>query len=163
MDWDKVALLLLGGILGFMVNVVLMRVKNKDEFRKERLKNLYYPLNAIIEKRYKSVRLMKHHFAKDFESFAVAYYKFFLDLRDTYLDNKIYEPKELRASFYLLDSYHRKEELNFTKWTSNEDDLLKNLALFELNHQRDNDEVSEIERNVQKLIEVIRSDIKKWS
>lgn len=163
MDWEKLVLLLIGGIVGFLVNVVLMRVKNKDEFRKERLKNLYYPLNAVIEKRYKTVRLMKGHFSNDFESFAVAYYKFFLSLRDIYLNNRVYESKELRAAFHLLDSYHRKEELNFTKWTSSEDEVMKELAKFELKHQIDENDLSEIERNLEKVIEVIHKDIEKLS
>lgn len=163
MDWEKITLLLVGGIVGFLVNVGLMRLKNKDEFRKEQLKNLYYPLNAAIEKKYKTLRLMKSHFSQDFESFSLAYYQFFLALRDIYLDNRVYESKELRAAFHLLDSYHRKEELNFTKWSASEDDILKNLALFELKHQIDEDDLSEIERNIEKVIEVIKNDISKRS
>ena len=158
MDWQKIALLLLGGIVGFLVNVFLMRVKNKDEFRKERLKNLYYPLNAIIEKKYKTVRLMKHHFSQDFESFAVAYYNFFLELRDTYLDNKIYESKELRHAFHSLLHHHEIESLNYSKWSTDEN-RIKDLALFELKHQVDENELSEHERNLQVVIDVICKDI----
>ncbi len=163
MDWEKIALLLIGGVIGFFVNVILIKVKNKDEFRKERLKNLYYPLQAIIEKRYKTVLRMKGHFSQDFESFAIAYYKFFLDLRDIYLDNKVYATKELNIAFHKILHNHVIEYLNYTKWTSNEDELLEELAKFELKHQLDNDEMSEIERNLENVIDVIYRDINKLS
>ncbi|MDD2451246.1 hypothetical protein [Sulfurovum sp.] len=163
MEWEKVALLLIGGIVGFLVNVILMRVKNKDEFRKERLKNLYYPLQAIIDKRYKTVRLMKHHFSKDFESFAIAYYKFFLALRDTYLDNRVYASMELVGAFNRVLHNHEMESLNYSHRISNEDELLKRLALFELKHKINEDGLSEMERNLEKVLEVIYTDIEKLS
>ena len=160
-SWEKIALLLLGGIVGFLVNVFLIRVKNKDEFRKERLKNLYYPLNAIIEKKYKRVRLMKHHFSQDFEIFAVAYYNFFLELRDTYLDNKIYESLKLRHAFHsLLDNYEV-ESLTYYGRNSDKNIAFKALALFELKHKVDEDELSEMERNLERVIDVIQEDILK--
>ena len=160
MDWEKIALLLIGGIVGFIVNVVLLKVKNKDEYRKERLKNLYFPLYAIIVKKYKIVQLMKHHFSQNFEGFAVAYYNFFLELRDIYLENKIYESIELRQAFHPLLNSHEIESLNYSKWSS-EENLIKDLALFELKHNVDEDDFSELERNMERVIETIHDDISK--
>jgi len=163
MDWQKIALLLLGGIVGFLVNVFLIRVKNKDEFRKERLKNLYYPLNAIIEKKYKTVRLMKGHSSYDFDSFSEAYYTFFLELRDAYLDNKFYESPKLRRAFNSLLHNHESESLNYYGRNSDKRIAFQALSRFELEHKLDNEGLSEIERNLQKVIDIIQEDILKLS
>lgn len=158
---DMITGSIIGATIVAAVNLAIFQLNRHKDEKKERLKSLYYPLQAVIDKKYKTVRLMKGRFSDDFESFALAYYKFFLELRDVYLDNRVYESKELRWAFHGIHHHHEIESLNYRKWTCNEEDSLKNLALFELKHQLDNDEMSELERNLEKVISVIRTDIKK--
>ena len=158
---DMITGSIIGATIVASVNMAIFQLNRHQDEKKERLKSLYYPLQAIIDKKYKTVRLMKRHFSQDFESFSVAYYKFFLELRDTYLDNRVHATRELNIAFHKILHNHEIEFLNFTEWTSSEDERLKELAKFELKHQLDADEMSELERNLEKVISMIYSDLKK--
>ena len=160
---DMITGSIIGASIVAAVNLGIFQLNRYKDEKKERLQNLYYPLQAIIDKKYKTVQLMKRHFSQDFESFSVAYYKFFLELRDTYLDNRVYATKELNIAFHKILHNHEIESLNYSDWTSNADDLLKDLALFELKHQKNDEDMSELERNVEKVIEMINKDISKLS
>ncbi len=158
---DMITGSIIGASIVATVNLGIFQLNRYKDEKKERLRSLYYPLQAIIDKKYKTVRLMKRHFSQNFESFSIAYYKFFLELRDIYLDNRVYATRELNIAFHKILHNHSIESLNYTEWTSNEDDLLKELAKFELKHQLDEDEMSELERNLENVIDVIRVDISK--
>ena len=58
---------------------------------------------------------------------------------------------------------HELESNVYYKESSSEEELIKNIALFELKHKVDEDGLSELERNIEKVIEVINDDISKWS
>lgn len=155
-----------GAILGATVvagtNLLIFHLNRKKDETKERLKNLYYPLYASIAKKDKYLAFLKTCQEEEFEKFAVEFYKFFLELRDIYLDNKIYESMQLREAFRVLIHNHEMESNNYCRDSSTSEELIKNLALFELaKHKVGEDELSEIERNIQKIIEVIQSDIAK--
>ncbi len=157
----------IGAVIGATVvagtNLYIFQQNHKRDESKERLKNLYYPLYAMIEKKKKHLGFLKIRPKEEFEKFAVEYYKFFLELRDLYLDNKIYESLELRIAFHLLVYNHELESNVYYKESSSEEELIKNIALFELKHKVDEDGLSELERNIEKIIEVINDDISKWS
>lgn len=155
----------IGAIIGATVvagtNLLIFHLNRKKDETKERLKNLYYPLYASIAKKDKHLAFLKTCQEEGFEKFAVEFYKFFLELRDIYLDNKIYESMQLREAFRVLIHNHEMESNNYCRDSSTSEELIKNLALFELKHKVGEDELSEIERNIQKIIEVIQSDIAK--
>ena len=156
-----------GAVIGATVvagtNLYIFNKNRKRDELKERLKNLYYPLYAMIAKKKKYFAFLKMRPDEEFEKFAVEYYKFFLELRDLYLDNKIYESLELRRAFHISVHNHKLESNVYYKESSSEEELIKNTALFELKHKIDEDGLSELERNMEKIIEVINDDISKLS
>lgn len=148
-------------LLGINQNYV-NNLKNKEyDEVKEQLKYLYNPLNAIIEKNYKYLIFQKHYSIKEdkIDEYATKYYTFFLELRDTYLDNQVYGSLKLREAFHLLLHRHEREYRNYSNQFDTEKDIINNLAMFELNNDINKDDDSAFERLVENVIEVINEDI----
>lgn len=119
---------------------------------KEKLKNLYNPLNALIEKRSKYLTFLK---MRDKPRYEIEYYKFFLELRDIYLDQASYGTHKLEIVFHSLRHTHEIEYSNVDKDNLSEDEMIKQIAHFELNHNVDHEENSEFERKMEELIRII--------
>lgn len=162
----------IGAIIGATVvagtNLFIFQQNRKRDEKKERLKNLYNPMYSLISKKDKYFAFLKSYdveSTEEFEKFAVEFYHYFLELRDIYFDNKIYESMELRGAFHKLLHNHESESRNYRNIlkTRTEENLIKNVALFELKHQVDQNGMSELERNLDNVIEVIRRDINKLS
>lgn len=122
---------------------------------------------SLIAKKDKYLAFLKPNNEEDteaFKRFAVEYYHFFLELRDIYYDNKIYESIALREAFHTLLHNHEMESSNYRDFAriKTEEDLIKNVALFELKHKVV-DGFSEFERNLENVIRVIYSDLEKLS
>lgn len=112
---------------------------------KETLKNLYNPLNALIEKREKYLTFLK---MRDKPRYEIEYYKFFLALRDIYLDHALYGTMKLRIAFHTLQHAHEMEYNNVDKENLSEDEMIEQIAHFEINHQG-------FERKMEELIRII--------
>lgn len=112
---------------------------------KEKLKNLYNPLNALIEKRSKYLRFLK---MRDKPRYEIEYYKFFLELRNIYLDQALYGTVKLRKAFHTLRHAHEIEYNNVDKGNLSEDEMIEQIAHFEMNHQ-------EFEHKMEELIRII--------
>jgi hypothetical protein len=152
---------ILGAIIVVSVNLYLNSKSLSYDIAKEQLQNLYNPLNAFIEnnKIYLEVLKMKDD---DFEKFAIEYFKFFLKLRDLYLNNEVYASSELKAIFNTLNVNLKTEFYNYSSYKNNsllKEEVYNQIALFELKHQIDENGYSEIERHLNKFIEVLDNDI----
>lgn len=135
--------------------------KEYDE-AKEQLKYLYTPLNALIQKEHKTLVLQKHldiEGKNGKEEFAIKYYNFFLKLRDVYLDNQVYGSLDLFSVFHSLIHHHEIELRNYTKQYKKDEEIIKGVALFELYHKVDEDNMSEFERLIEKVIDVVYKDM----
>jgi hypothetical protein len=122
---------------------------------KEKLKNLYNPLNALIEKRSKYLTFLK---MRDKPRYEIEYYKFFLELRDIYLDQASYGTHELERAFHTLRHTHEVEYHNVDKGNPSEDEMIESIAHFELNHDINQDDDSEFERKIEALIQIISAE-----
>lgn len=110
---------------------------------KEKLKNLYSPLNALIEKRSKYLTFLK---MRDKPRYEVEYYKFFLELRDIYLNQALYGTDKLRMAFHTLRHGHEMEYNNVDKGNLSEDEMIEQIAHFEINHQEFESKMEELIR-----------------
>ncbi len=162
MDIDQIVVIVLvvAIILAFVNLYTFWRDRQKSEADKQ-LKNLYYPLHSIIAKKNKYVASLPKHSDEEFEKFAIEYYKYFLELQDRYLENKICESPKLARAFNLLMHKHEMEACSDNKSSYLPAEVIRNQALFELKYQVDKDELSQLERNLQAVEEVIEYDVTK--
>jgi hypothetical protein len=165
---DMITGSIIGATIVAGVNLTIFQLNRKNDYNLERLKNLYNPMYSLIsrkEKYFVYLKLRANKSDEAFTEFAVDYYHYFLELRDIYFDNKVYESKELKWAFHRLLHNHEMESHNYRNFgkISSEEELIKSVALFELKHQLDQDQMSEFERNLEKVIEVIYSDMDKLS
>ena len=151
---------IIGATITVIVNIILHQKNRQYDRAKEQLVHLYSPLNAIINKKLKYLTFLKHNNKKS-DQYPVEYYKFFIELQDIYLKNEVYASLELRAVFYELHHNYEMEYFNYSQCNNNKEDILKGIATFELTHGIDKEDNSEIEQKVNKLIEVLNSDIHK--
>ena len=153
---------IIGAIITVSVNIYLQQRNLKFDTSKERLKNLYNPLNAVIKEKHKYLYILKYD-EDNFEKFAVEYYNFFLELRKIYFKNEVYSSKELRISFHTLEHNHFLEYSNYSQKKSfnsnSKEEIYKQVALFELGHKINEENNSQIEQSLDKFIDVISSDI----
>jgi len=119
---------------------------------KEKLKNLYNPLNALIEKREKYLSFLKD---RDRSRYEIEYYQFFLELRNTYLDHASYSTHKLGVAFQSLRHAHEMEYSNEDNDNLSEEEMIKQIAHFELNYKVDQGGDSEFERKIDELIHII--------
>lgn len=119
---------------------------------KEKLKNLYNPLNALIKKRSKYLIFLK---MRDKPRYEIEYYKFFLELRDIYLNHALYGTMKLKMAFHTLQHANETELHLADNSDVNEEEMIKKIAQFKFNHQIDEDENSEFERKIIELIRII--------
>lgn len=119
---------------------------------KETLKNLYNPLNALIEKREQYLSFLKD---RDRSRYEIEYYTFFLELRDIYLDHALYGTMKLKMAFHTLQHAHEMEYNNADKGNLSEEEMIKRITNFELNHAIDEKGDSEFERKMEELIRII--------
>ena len=164
MDTDQiiVAALIAAIILACANLYAFWKDRQKSEARKQ-LKSLYYPLHSIIAKKNKYIIPLKKHSDEEFEKFAIDYYKYFLELRNRYLENKICESYKLARAFDVLTHEQGMEAYSDNKQSYLPEEVIKNLALFELRYKVDEDGLSQIERNLQVIEEVIESDVSKMT
>jgi hypothetical protein len=119
---------------------------------KEKLKNLYNPLNALIEIRSKYFTFLK---MRDKPRYEIEYYEFFLELRNIYLDQALYGTMKLKMAFHSLRLEHENEYSLVDKNNVLEEQLIEKIAHFQLNRNRDEDEKSEFEHKMEELIRII--------
>ena len=162
MDMDQLLIIVLSAAILFaFVNLYrFLRSKQKEEAKRS-LRKLYYPLHSILAKKNKCVLSLKNDPRKKFEKFAIEYYRIFLELQNRYLENKMYESSGLARAFD-----HLMEENGIGAGSENRphslpEEVIRNVALFELTYQVDEEGFSQLERNMQALEEVIESDISK--
>jgi selenocysteine-specific translation elongation factor len=157
-----ISVLGIGGIIGATIvvitNIVLHQRNRKYDIAKEQLIHLYNPLNALINKKSKYLAYLKRNTKKS-NQYPVEYYKFFMELQDIYLTNEVYASLDLHAAFHALHHNHEREYHNYSQWNEDEEDILKGIANFELSHQIDENGNSEIERKMNKFIEVLNNDL----
>lgn len=157
-----IIVLIIAIVLAF-INLYLFWKDRRKREAKNQLKNLYYPLHSIIAKKNKYVLSLKKHSDEEFEKFAIEYYKYFLELRNKYLENKICESPKLARAFYLLTHEHGMEAYSDNKQSYLPEEVIRNLALFELKYQVDGDGLSQLERNLQIVEDIIESDVSKMT
>jgi len=149
-------------VLAFLNLYSFWRNRQKSDAKKQ-LKNLYYPLHSIIAKKNKYVMSLNKDSEEAFEKFAIEYYKIFLELRNRYLENRICETPKLARAFNVLLHRHGMEAYSEQKQSYLPEEIIRNLALFELDYQVDENGLSQLERNLQAVEEVIESDVSKMT
>lgn len=161
MDIDQIVViaLVVAIILAFINLYTFWKDRQKSDAKK-RLKNLYYPLHSIIAKKNKYVASLQKH---SDEEFAIEYYKYFLELQNRYLENKICESPKLARAFNLLIHKHGMEAYSDNKPSHLPEEVIRNQALFELKYQVDEDGLSQLERNLNAVEEVIEYDVSKMT
>jgi len=147
---------LFGSIIVVGVNLLLHQKNRKYDQAKEQLIHLYNPLNALIKKKQKALFFLKLNENKR-EEFEKEYYQFFMEIQEIYLTNEVYASLELNTAFRTLHNNHELEYYNYAQKFENKDDILKEIAKFELRHSVDED--SKFEQKMNKFIEVVNSDI----
>ncbi|MEA3456368.1 MAG: hypothetical protein U9R26_07650 [Campylobacterota bacterium] len=164
MGIDQIVLIvLIAALLLASVNLYTFWSKRQSLEAKKRLKNLYYPLHSIIAKKNKYVIPLKKSSDDKFEEFAVEYYRYFLELRNRYLENKICESPKLAKAFGVLTEMHGLEAYDHNKQSYLPEDVTKHLALSELSHQIDKDGLSKLERNLQAVENIIESEVSRMT
>ena len=157
-----ISVLGIGGIIGaiivVIVNIILHQRNRKYDLAKEQLINLYNPLNALIKKKYKYLVFLKNNIKKS-DQYPIEYYKFFMEIQDIYLTNEVYASLELSSAFHTLQHNHEMEYHNYSQWNNSEDDILKDIAKFELTNLIDEYGYSEIEQKMDKFIEVLNNNL----
>ena len=148
----------IGAIIVVSVNIWLHQKNRKYDFAKEQLIHLYNPLNAIIKSKRKYLIFLKMN-SEDKNKYYIEYYDFFLEIKDIYLNNEVYSSLELHTVFYSIHHNHELEYSNYSKWSKIEDDILKDISEFELNHQLDENNDSELEQKLNKFIEIFDEDL----
>ncbi len=157
-----ISVLGIGGIIGATIvvvtNIILHQRNRKYDLAKEQLVHLYNPLNALVEKKSKYLAHLKHNTRKS-DQYPIEYYKFFMELRDIYLNNEVYASLDLHKAFHTLNHNHEMEYHNYSQRNDSEEVILKGIAKFELSHKIDDDGYSEIEQKMNKFIEVLNNDL----
>ena len=162
MDLNQILfIILIAAIVLAFLNLYSFWRKHQKSDAKKQLKNLYYPLHSIIAKKNKYVMTLDKDTEEAFEKFAIEYYKIFLELRNQYLEHRICETPKLARAFNVLLHRHGMEAYGDQKQSYLAEEVIKNLALFELNYQVDEDGLSQLERNLQVVEKVIESDVSK--
>lgn len=134
-----------GVIISAIIALIIYYRNRRYDQAKEKLKNLYNPLNATIEKREKYLSFLK---MRDRSRYEIEYYKFFLELRDIYLDQALYGTMKLKMAFHTLRHAHEMEYSNVDKGNLSEDEIIEQIAHFEMNHL-------DFERKMEELIRII--------
>jgi len=148
----------IGRLLATVVNIALFKKNRKYDLNKERLINLYNPLNALIQKKYKYLQLLKID-ANNYDRYVKEYYRFFLGLQDIYYNNEVYASPLLREAFHTLNHNHEIEYYNYACKYNYKDEILNQVALFEHQHQKNSDDLSEFEQRVQKIVDIVKNDL----
>ena len=152
----------IGAIIGAgivtLTNIILYQKNRRYDLSKEQLTKLYNPLNALIGKKYKYLKFLKGNDDK-FEKFAIEYYQFFIELQEIYLKNEVYASLALSTAFHTLHHNHEMEYRNYSSKPGDEDVILKNLAVFELQHKVNADGQSEFEQKLEAFIRVVKDDL----
>ena len=151
---------LIGAVIVVAVNIILHQKNRKYDLTKEQLIHLYNPLNALINKKSKYLAFLKHNNKKS-DQYPIEYYKFFVELQDIYLTNEVYASLDLHTAFHTLHHNHEMEYHNYSQKNESEEDILKDIAEFELSHLVDANDSNELEQNMNKFIEVFNSDLYK--
>jgi hypothetical protein len=139
--------------------------KRKEDLVKEQLKNLYSKLNMMFELEYSllSYKIMRFRDTKkiDNDTLATELYDFFLRLRKVYLENQLYSSLQLRVAFNHIIKNHKTEIHNAieTVEKNNNEDYILWVARFEFNHQKNKDGNSELERELEKIENLVNEDI----
>lgn len=137
-----------------MAYYIYSRNRRYDQ-AKEKLKNLYNPLNALIEKRSKYLDFLS---TRDRSRYEIEYYQFFLELRDIYLAQASYGTHKLGITFHSLLHTHEMEYSNADNDNASEEEMIKQIAHFELNYKVDQGGDSEFERKMERLIRTIEEE-----
>lgn len=145
----------LGILISACVALFIYSKNRRYDITKEKLKNLYNPLNALIEKQEKYLTFLK---IRDRNRYEIEYYKFFLKLRDIYLNHALYGTMKLRMAFHSLRHEHEIEYHNVDTNNLTKEEIIKSIAHFELSHDVDQDDNSEFERKMEELIEIISEE-----
>ncbi len=156
---------LIAALFPTLIALYIYKQNRKNELAKEQLKNLYIKLQSLYENEYSLLHYKIIKFRDnnkiDNDALAIELYNFFLKLRKTYLDNQIYGSLKLRNAFSHLLCNHKLEIHN----AMNELDIseYKNYVLwvakFEFNHSKDNNDLSEMERYLEKIENIVNEDI----
>lgn len=156
----------IGAITGALVvagtNLYIFNKNRKNDQVKEQLKNLYNPLNAQIEKKFHYLTFLKMRAVTgdvQFEQFASEYYELFLSLRDIYLENEVFGSLKLQRAYHSLSHYHEVEYYNAYKDNLSEENIIKKVAIFEMQHNPNSDGLSEFEQKLEQFIEIVKEDI----
>ena len=148
-----------GATIVMAVNIYLNHKVWKDNLAKEQLNNLYSPMNALIKDKYKILSFQKNLFKNNDKLWQVEYYQFFVELRHIYLSNEVYSSLNLRMAFHPILHNHA---IDYSRIISSGKDFKKTieeLSFLELEHHKNNDGISELEKSIEKVIEVINDDI----
>ena len=148
-------LLLIALAIAFINLYTFWRGNVRSEAKK-RLNNLYYPLHSIIASKNKYVDSIENHTD---EKFAIEYYKFFLELRKRYVEDKNYASPKLRKIFLILLKEHNTREFEECRLSPLPEEVIRNLALFEHKYKVDKDGLSQLQRNLKKAEEIIIKDM----
>lgn len=140
-----------GVLISTAIALTIYSRNRRYDQAKEKLKNLYNPLNALIEKRSKYLAFLN---IRDRSRYEIEYYQFFLELRDIYLTQASYGTHKLGIAFHSLLHTHEIEYSNADNNTS-EEEMTKQIAHFELNYKVDQSGNSEFERKMEELIRII--------
>jgi len=141
-----------GVIISATIALIIYYRNRRYDQAKERLKNLYNPLNALIEKRSKYLDFLS---IRDRSRYEIEYYQFFLELRDIYLAQASYGTHKLGITFHSLLHTHEMEYSNADNDNLSENEMIKQIAHFELNYKVDQGGDSEFERKMDELIRII--------
>ena len=148
----------ISAILVVSTNIVLHWYNRQYDLSKEQLIHLYNPLNALIEKKYKELKFLNMG-NEDFEHYAIAYYQFFLEFQEVYLTNEVYSSLRLYRTFHSLKVDHRRENAIAFQKSENQEETLRNLALFQMKVGTKVDGHSEFEEKFEEVIKIVQDDL----
>ncbi len=141
-----------------LINLYSFWKNRKKKEAEKRLKNLYYPLHSILTKKNKYINKQTD---EAFEKFAIEYYRFFLELQGRYLENEICASNKLKKAFLFSMHKHGMESYFDYEQSALPEEVIKNLALFELQYEVDEDGLSELERNLERIEKIVTVDMSK--
>lgn len=142
-------------------------LNRKKDLAKEQLRLLYSKLNMMFEHEYSllSYKIMKFRDRGkiDNDTLAVELYNFFLTIRKIYLENQLYGSLKLRNAFHSIMHHHKLEIHNAMDSLKSKDekDFILWVAKFEFNYQKDKDGYSLLERELEKIEDIVNEDIYK--
>lgn len=144
----------------------LIYVQNRrKDLAKEQIKNLYSKLNMMFEHEYSllSYKITRFRDSQkiDNDILAVELYNFFLSLRKLYLENQLYGSLKLKNAFHSIKHHHKIEIHNAMDSLKSKDekDFILWVAKFEFNYQKDKDGYSLLERELEKIEDIVNEDI----